>query len=151
MKLKNTLGFAIGSLIAATSFGALAQGQGAVEIEGFAKKEMFDSARDFKNNGNLFGGSVGYFLTDDVELRLAYDEVHNARTEDGTNVKGANTALDKLSEAEGHYKRAIAAETSRQKPQRSSSTPHEHWYPGRARYGVPASSPTLATSGWRAS
>lgn len=96
MKLKNTLGFAIGSLIAATSFGALAQGQGAVEIEGFAKKEQFDSARNFKNNGNLFGGSVGYFLTDDVELRLAYDEVHNARTDDGTNVKGANTALDAL-------------------------------------------------------
>ena len=79
MKLKNTLGLAIGSLIAATSFGALAQGQGAVEIEGFAKKEQFDSARNFKNNGNLFGGSIGYFLTDDVELRLGYDEVHNVR------------------------------------------------------------------------
>ncbi len=33
MKLKNTLGLAIGTLIAATSFGALAQGQGAVEGE----------------------------------------------------------------------------------------------------------------------
>ncbi len=70
MKLKNTLGLAIGSLIAATSIGALAQGQGAVEIEGFAKKEYYDSDRNFKNDGNLFGGSVGYFLTDDVELRL---------------------------------------------------------------------------------
>ena len=30
MKLKNTLGIAIGSFVAATSFGALAQGQGAV-------------------------------------------------------------------------------------------------------------------------
>ncbi|ATR84109.1 MULTISPECIES: OmpA family protein [Pseudomonas] len=96
MKLKNTLGIAIGSLVAATSFGALAQGQGAVEVEGFAKKEMFDSARDFKNNGNLFGGSIGYFLTDDVELRLGYDEVHNARAEDGRNIKGSNTALDAL-------------------------------------------------------
>ena len=96
MKLKNTLGLAIGSLIAATSIGALAQGQGAVEIEGFAKKEQFDSARNFKNNGNLFGGSVGYFLTDDVELRLGYDEVHNVRSDDGRNIKGANTALDAL-------------------------------------------------------
>ncbi|MGY4533860.1 OOP family OmpA-OmpF porin [Pseudomonas sp. TE3786] len=96
MKFKNTLGVVIGSLIAASSLQALAQGQGAVEVEGFAKKEMFDSARDFKNNGNLFGGSIGYFLTDEVELRLGYDEVHNARSEDGRNIKGSNTALDAL-------------------------------------------------------
>ncbi|MGA3796496.1 MULTISPECIES: OmpA family protein [Pseudomonas] len=96
MKLKNTLGLAIGTLIAATSFGALAQGQGAVEIEGYAKKQYFDSDRNFKNDGILPGGSIGYFLTDDVELRLAYDEVHNAVTNDGKNVKGANTALDAL-------------------------------------------------------
>jgi OOP family OmpA-OmpF porin len=83
-------------LLATSAFSALAQGQGAVEVEGFAKKEIFDSARDFKNNGNLFGGSVGYYLTDDVELRLGYDEVHNARGEDGRNIKGANTALDAL-------------------------------------------------------
>lgn len=96
MKLKNTLGVVIGSLVAATSLNALAQGQGAVEVEGFAKKQYFDSARDFANDGNLFGGSVGYFLTDDVELRLGYDEVHNARAEDGRNIKGSNTALDAL-------------------------------------------------------
>lgn len=96
MKLKNTLGVVIGSLVAATSLNVLAQGQGAVEIEGFAKKQYFDSAREFDNNGNLFGGSIGYFLTDDVELRLGYDEVHNARAEDGRNIKGSNTALDAL-------------------------------------------------------
>ncbi|MEK1943470.1 MAG: OmpA family protein, partial [Pseudomonas sp.] len=96
MKLQNTLGVVIGSLIAASSFQALAQGQGAVEIEGFAKKEYFDSQRDFKNDGNLFGGSIGYFLTDDVELRLGYDEVHNAVSDDGRNIKGANAALDAL-------------------------------------------------------
>ncbi|MFP6850721.1 MAG: OmpA family protein [Pseudomonas sp.] len=96
MKLKNTLGAVIGSLLAASSLSVLAQGQGAVEVEGFAKKENFDSARDFKNNGNLFGGSIGYYLTDDVELRLGYDEVHNARGEDGRNIKGSNTALDAL-------------------------------------------------------
>ena len=96
MKLKNTLGLAIGSLIAATSFGALAQGQGAVEIEGYAKKQYFDSDRNFKNDGILPGGSIGYFLTDDVELRLSYDEVHNAVTDDGQDVKGSNAALDGL-------------------------------------------------------
>ncbi|MEG0966659.1 MAG: OmpA family protein [Pseudomonas sp.] len=96
MKLKNTLGLAIGSLVAVTSFGALAQGQGAVEIEGNVTKQYYDSERNFKNDGNLFGGSVGYFLTDDVELRLGYDEVHNARGEDGKNIKGSNTALDAL-------------------------------------------------------
>jgi len=96
MKLKNTLGFAIGSIVALTSFGVLAQGQGAVEVEGFAKKQQYDSDRDFKNNGNLFGGSIGYFLTDDVELRLGYDEIHNVRSDDGRNVKGADTALDAL-------------------------------------------------------
>ncbi|MDP2243000.1 OmpA family protein [Pseudomonas sp.] len=96
MKFKNTLGVVISSVLASSSFGVLAQGQGAIEVEGFAKKEIFDSARDFKNNGNLFGGSIGYYLTDDVELRLAYDEVHNARGEDGRNIKGSNTALDAL-------------------------------------------------------
>ncbi|MBM7059369.1 OmpA family protein [Pseudomonas sp. UL073] len=96
MKLKNTLGVVMGSLLATSSLAVLAQGQGAVEVEGFAKKEQFDSARDFKNNGNLFGGSVGYFLTDDVELRLGYDEVHNVRSNDGRDIKGANTALDAL-------------------------------------------------------
>lgn len=40
MKLKNTLGLAIGTLIAATSFGALAQGQGAVEGQLFYKKAV---------------------------------------------------------------------------------------------------------------
>ena len=96
MKLNNTLGVVIGSLLASASLSALAQGQGAVEIEGFAKKEFFDSSRDYKNDGNLFGGSVGVFVTDDVELRLAYDEVHNARGDNGRNIKGANTALDAL-------------------------------------------------------
>ncbi|MDG9930116.1 MULTISPECIES: OmpA family protein [Pseudomonas] len=96
MKLKNTLGVVIGSLVAVSSLNALAQGQGAVEIEGFAKKQYFDSAREFDNDGNLFGGSIGYFLTDDVELRLGYDEVHNARSNDGRNIKGSNTALDAL-------------------------------------------------------
>ena len=74
MKLKNTLGVVIGSLVAATSMGVLAQGQGAVEVEGFANRYFTDVQRDFAHDeGNLFGASVGYYLTDDVELALSYD------------------------------------------------------------------------------
>ncbi|MGJ7515623.1 OmpA family protein [Pseudomonas baetica] len=94
MKLKNTLGLAIGSLIAATSFGALAQGQGAVEIEGGVQKRYYDSERNFDNTGTnpYFQGS--YFLTDDVALGLRYNEVHNARGDSGKDIKGSNTGLD---------------------------------------------------------
>ena len=52
MKLKNTLGVVIGALVAATSIGALAQGQGAVEVDAFGKRYITDSSRDL-SNGNL--------------------------------------------------------------------------------------------------
>ena len=97
MKLKNTLGVVIGSLVAATSMGVLAQGQGAVEVEGFANRYFTDTQRDFANDeGNLFGGSVGYYLTDDVELALSYGEYHDLRGEGAAgskNIKGNLTDL----------------------------------------------------------
>ena len=95
MKLKSTLGLAIGSLLAASSFGVFAQGQGAVETEVFAKRYFTDSVRNM-DNGNLFGGSVGYFLTDDVSLNLSYGEYHDIRSTEGTNknVKGNLSSLD---------------------------------------------------------
>ncbi|HBX57937.1 OmpA family protein [Pseudomonas sp. UBA2684] len=71
MKLKNTLGVVIGSLVAASSMSVLAQGQGAVEVEAFGKRSFTESNRDV-TNGNLFGGSVGYYLTDDVSLNLSH-------------------------------------------------------------------------------
>jgi len=71
MKLKNTLGVVIGSLVAASSLSVLAQGQGAVEVEAFGKRSFTESNRDV-TNGNLFGGSVGYYLTDDVSLNLSH-------------------------------------------------------------------------------
>lgn len=71
MKLKNTLGVVIGSFVAASSMGALAQGQGAVEVEAFGKRAFTESNRDV-TNGNLFGGSIGYYLTDDVSLNLSH-------------------------------------------------------------------------------
>ena len=99
MKLKSTLGLAIGSLLAASSFGVFAQGQGAVEAEVFAKRYFTDSSRNMED-GNLFGGSVGYFLTDDVSLGLSYGEYHDIRSDDRQgprgrkNVKGSLTSLD---------------------------------------------------------
>ena len=96
MKLKSTLGLAIGSLLAASSFGVFAQGQGAVETEVFAKRYFTDSVRNM-DNGNLFGGSVGYFLTDDVSLNLSYGEYHDIRSTTATgnkNVKGNLSSLD---------------------------------------------------------
>ena len=97
MKVKNTLGVVIGSLVAATSFGALAQGQGAVEVEGFVNRYFTDVQRDYAHNeGNLFGGSIGYYLTDDVELALSYGEYHDLRGEGSQgskNIKGNLTDL----------------------------------------------------------
>jgi OOP family OmpA-OmpF porin len=95
MKLKNTLGLAIGSLIAATSFGALAQGQGAVEGELNYKKQYNDSV-DHVENGFNPGAKIGYFLTDDVSINLGYDTNNHTRSNDGTGsqkIKGDNFGL----------------------------------------------------------
>ena len=101
MKLKNTLGVVIGSLIAATSFSALAQGQGAVEVEAFGKQYFTDSSRHLQREGQLYGTSASYFLTDDVSLGLSYGEYHNLNsknriTADGgrKKIKGSLTSLD---------------------------------------------------------
>ncbi|AZP71181.1 OmpA family protein [Pseudomonas poae] len=83
MKLKNTLGLAIGTLIAATSFGALAQGQGAVEGQLFYKKQFNDSVKHIEDGYNP-GASIGYFLTDDVSINLNYDTTNHTRSNDGT-------------------------------------------------------------------
>ncbi len=99
MKLKNTLGVVIGSMVAATSVNALAQGQGAVEVEAFGKHYFTDSSRDIKN-GELYGAGVSYFLTDDVSLGLSYGEYHDItsedRVQDGSHkkIKGSLTSLD---------------------------------------------------------
>lgn len=83
MKLKNTLGLAIGSLIAATSFGVLAQGQGAVEGELFYKKQYNDSVNHVEDGFNP-GARIGYFLTDDLSLDLNYDKTNHTRSTNGT-------------------------------------------------------------------
>ena len=86
-------------MVAATSLSALAQGQGAVEVEAFGKHYFTDSSRDIKN-GELYGAGVSYFLTDDVSLGLSYGEYHDItsedRVQDGShkNIKGSLTSLD---------------------------------------------------------
>ena len=100
MKLKNTLGVAIGSLIAATSVSALAQGQGAVEVEAFGKHYFTDSSRDVQRDGELYGAGISYFLTEDVSLGLSYGEYHDLTSQDSLgagghkNIKGSLTSLD---------------------------------------------------------
>jgi OOP family OmpA-OmpF porin len=100
MKLKNTLGVVIGSIVAATSFGALAQGQGAVDVEAFGKHYFTDSSRDVQRDGELYGAGVSYFLTDDVSLGLSHGEYHDLTSQDPVNggghknIKGSLTSLD---------------------------------------------------------
>lgn len=99
MKLKNTLGAVIGSLVAATTLNALAQGQGAVELEAFGKRYFTDSSRDVED-GNLYGGSIGYYLTEDVALALSYGEYHDMTSNDAfgadghQDIKGSLASLD---------------------------------------------------------
>ena len=83
MKLKNTLGLAIGSLIAVTSFGALAQGQGAVEGEVFYGKSFNDSVKHVED-GYTPGISIGAYATDDVWVGATYQKLDHTRSNDGT-------------------------------------------------------------------
>jgi len=104
MKSNNTLAVVIASLLAGIVGNASAQGQGAVEAEMSATRYFADSARDYKHNkhhrgnGNLYGGTVGYFLTDDVELALSYGKYRKLRSkvEDGYNIKGESTSLTSI-------------------------------------------------------
>lgn len=103
MKMKNSLALVAGSLIAVTSASVFAQGQGSVEGEVFVKRYFTDSDRGM-GNGQLYGGGLGYFLTDDVELALSYGEYHDLRGEQQVNaavgktgrkdIKGSLTSLD---------------------------------------------------------
>ncbi len=102
MKLKNTLGVVIGSLVAASSFSVLAQGQGAVEVEAFGKHYLSDSQRGFEDEGELYGAGIGYFLTDDVSLNLSHGVYSDVTSDDPVagggkkDIKGSLTSLDAL-------------------------------------------------------
>jgi len=101
MKLKNTLGVVIGTLLASASAPVFAQGQGAVEGEIFINRFFSDSTREHKkDHGNLYGGTVGYFLTDDVELALSHGHYRSMRMKDrpgrNTGIRGEVTSLTSL-------------------------------------------------------
>ena len=81
MKLKNTLGVVIGSIIATSSLGVMAQGQGAVEVEVFGKRAFMESNRDV-SDGNLWGAGIGYYLTDDVSLNLSHGRYKSIDSDD---------------------------------------------------------------------
>ena len=104
MKLNKTLGTALlGSLVAAASFNELdQQGQGAIEVEGFAKKFFAHDSRHV-DNGELYGLGLGYFLTDSVELELSHGVYSNNDAENRykheyghDEAKGSLTSLDAL-------------------------------------------------------
>lgn len=97
MKLKNTLGVVIASLVAATSINVMAQGQGAVEADLSAKYYVPNSDRNIGSNGVLYGGSLGYYLTDDVELALGYGEYDDIDGQtSGKKIKGSLSSLDAI-------------------------------------------------------
>lgn len=94
MKLKNTLSVVIGSLIAASSIGAMAQGQGAVEVDAFAKYYEPDTQTGL-DEGALYGAGIGYFLTDDVSLNLSHGVYDGVGAVSGSkNIEGELTSLD---------------------------------------------------------
>ena len=94
-----TIRLAAAAVLGSVSFTAVAQGQGAVEVEAFGKRYFTDSVRNMKNS-DLYGGSVGYFLTDDVELALSYGEYHDVR---GTYETGNKKVHGNLSTLDAIY------------------------------------------------
>ena len=79
MTLKNTVGLVVGAVIAASAAPALAQYDmggggvsraGSVEAEAFADRYFTDESVHDLSHGTRVGGSLGYFLSDDVSLNL---------------------------------------------------------------------------------
>jgi len=94
MKLKSTLSVVMGSLVAAASLNAFAQGQGAVEADVFGKRYYTEDSRKM-SNGDLLGGSVGYFLTNDMSLNLSHGVYKRIDADaNGKDIDGHLTGLD---------------------------------------------------------
>jgi len=98
MKLKNTVGLVVGAAVAASSMSVLAQGKaGSVEVEAFADRYFTDSMYNM-NDGTLVGGSIGYFVNDDVLLSIGLGKYKNLEHEPtDTDVDG------KLAQVEAVY------------------------------------------------
>lgn len=97
MQMNKSAGFVLGALMVAVSMGVQAQGTGAVEIEAGGKYYVPDSSRDIGSNGMLYGGALGYYLTDDVSLSLSgggYDDIDGQTSKDSIN--GELVGLDAI-------------------------------------------------------
>ncbi len=91
------IALAISSILVFGAQQAVAQGEGAVEAEIFAKRYFTDSSYRTAKDGNLYGGALSYFLTDDVSLGLSYGEYSRLKAKSavgGEKLKGNFTSLD---------------------------------------------------------
>lgn len=84
MKLKNTVGIVVGAAIAASGMPVMAQSAGSVEVEAFAKRYFTDSRHNL-TDGTLVGGSLGYFVTDDVLLNIGLGTYKSLEVDGGPN------------------------------------------------------------------
>lgn len=97
MKKITPVALAISSVLVFGAQQAVAQGEGAVEGEIFAKRYFTDSSYRNAKDGNLFGGAASYFLTDDVSLGLShgvYSSLKAKSAAGGKKLKGNFTSLD---------------------------------------------------------
>ncbi|SES30458.1 OmpA family protein [Halopseudomonas bauzanensis] len=84
MKLKNTVGIVVSAAIAGSALPVMAQSAGSVEVEAFAKRYFTDSRHNL-NDGTLVGGSLGYFVTDDVLLNIGLGTYKSLEVDNGPN------------------------------------------------------------------
>ena len=80
MRKQSRLVVVIGAVMAISSMGAFAQGQGSVEAEVFTKRYFTDSSHDMQN-GNLVGASASYFITDNISTGISYGEYHHIKSD----------------------------------------------------------------------
>ena len=94
MKLKNTVGIVVSAAMAASALPVMAHSAGAVEVEAFAKRYFTDSMRNM-DDGTLVGGSVGYFLTDEVMLSTSLGTYKSLESDiDGSDIDGRMATLE---------------------------------------------------------
>lgn len=98
MRKITPLALAISSVLAVGASQAMAQGAGAFEAEISAKRYFIDRSYHMTpKSGNLFGGGVSYFLTDDLSLGLTHGKYSSLREKfivGGDKIKGNFTTLD---------------------------------------------------------
>ncbi|MEJ6656039.1 MAG: OmpA family protein, partial [Pseudomonas sp.] len=74
----------VGAAIAASGLPVMAQSAGSVEVEAFAKRYFTDSRHNL-TDGTLVGGSLGYFVTDDVLLNIGLGTYKSLEVDGGPN------------------------------------------------------------------